>query len=489
MAPIEMSRRRYQPNHSAILRPSNSSCLQLLMPQPLRISKPPLYFQRYSRRSSQYSVDSSAASDRDGRCDKSLSQHKRTHPLLAHAHAALPSTALTLPSLPSTTPKREVSSTSTDYYTCPSHCSPPLLPSPPPSPSPAPPAPPIISQGHLSKSAVGVASNTCASCHQSLENSARYAFPATAPLILHSVTRLLATTSPNTNHTPLPYPASNKQQLPYFCLPCFTHLASLHLCWTCGDPIIRPEERVFCGWARWHWSCTACLICRTPVKPPPWIQGEMRLDESPGCDRCRRWIGEMMVKPEASGTDIETRQPEKKGLVEAGQRTEESKAVGEERNSKRPKVVTIVAREDFKGTELKPIKNTITQHMKIQASFDRKSLSGLITPPPSPSPTPIRRNQAALGSGRGSRSGQRIPTRAVNEIIAGFELGLPMPLDSFERPRERRASPAWWGTTTIGSGAKQPPLPKWMEKLPGNVRRKRGFDDISGDVGRLGALL
>lgn len=79
-----------------------------------------------------------------------------------------------------------------------------------------------------------------------------YTFPRTAPAITARVHRLFPAVEPS----------------PAFCGTCFEAIHAVHICWGCGNPIHRPEERVGCGWAWWHWGCLKCLICRVRKQPP-----------------------------------------------------------------------------------------------------------------------------------------------------------------------------------------------------------------------------
>ena len=453
-------------DHSAILSPSNSSRLQLLIPKPLRINKRPRYLQRHSRRSSRLSINSQPFVGLDGSCDRSLNQHRPTHPLLDHAHAGLPTTALTLPLTPPLTPKRQISSTSTEYHTCASRFSP--VPPPTPSPSPL----PLIDLSLSQLSSAGLDNHEellpCALCHQPLASSTHYSFPAKSPLLLHAISCLLPTISINSFSSPLAIADFNFTNAPplHFCLPCFTHLASLRLCWTCGEPIVRVEERVVCGWACWHWACVACLICRAPVKPPPWIEGqgggEMRLGESPGCERCRRWIGGLMEAKQGTGV-VGARRVRKKPILSDGSRGHDEGVM-------------------WRGRGDEAWDDRVTRGRALQHS----SFDGPPTPPPTPSPTPSPSPPLHADfqhHSHGMRNGQRIPTRAVNEIIAGFELGPPKPVRKAKTKRapERRTSLNVETRMGLELGVKYPPLPKWMEKLPGNVRRSRdsgASDDV-----------
>ena len=132
----------------------------------------------------------------------------------------------------------------------------------------------------------------CTACTSALPNAlTAYSFPATAPLVLCTVSKIY-----NHSLTP-PLPSPNKPLRLPFCRPCFTHLHAMHLCWACGTEIFRPEERVGCGWAWWHWGCFCCLLCRAPVKPPRWKGREMRIEGEEGvaCGRCRREVGVMVM--------------------------------------------------------------------------------------------------------------------------------------------------------------------------------------------------
>lgn len=127
----------------------------------------------------------------------------------------------------------------------------------------------------------------CYLCFHTLDRAREtYSFPTTSPSIICAVTRL-------------PYFADHvshldTEQQPVFCYTCFIHIHSLQLCWSCGLTITRPEERVSCGWAWWHWGCLACLLCRAPMTPPEWCESAegVKLGESPACRVCRREVSD-----------------------------------------------------------------------------------------------------------------------------------------------------------------------------------------------------
>lgn len=141
---------------------------------------------------------------------------------------------------------------------------PPSNPAPPPpsitSPPPSQPTTPTPSPTPLPHTPT---TTTCTLCFSPLLLPLQtYTLPKTAPSLTSKIHTLYPTTL--TNPTPI------------FCTTCFTTIRSLVLCWSCGDPIHRPEERVGCGWAWWHWGCVRCLLCRVgspppslPLPPPP----------------------------------------------------------------------------------------------------------------------------------------------------------------------------------------------------------------------------
>lgn len=47
-----------------------------------------------------------------------------------------------------------------------------------------------------------------------------------------------------------------------FCERCWGWIYNLSICWTCGEVVVRGEERVGYGWCWWHWGCVGCLVCR-----------------------------------------------------------------------------------------------------------------------------------------------------------------------------------------------------------------------------------
>lgn len=146
-------------------------------------------------------------------------------------------------------PPPENSSASSDFQERSSTASPPspyysttdlLHPLPPPtSPNP---------------SAVSPAQRSlCDLCHKSLTTTTQpYSFPQTAPAVTDRVRRLFPVVS----------------ESPLFCGPCFEAIHAVHICWGCGFPVYRAEERVGCGWAWWHWGCVRCLLCRVSLSIP-----------------------------------------------------------------------------------------------------------------------------------------------------------------------------------------------------------------------------
>ena len=93
----------------------------------------------------------------------------------------------------------------------------------------------------------------CSLCLSPLSRLQTYSFPQTAPAVTEKVRKLF----PRMNETPI------------FCGTCFEAIHAVHLCWGCGNPVHREEERVGCGWAWWHWGCVRCLICRVRMIQPP----------------------------------------------------------------------------------------------------------------------------------------------------------------------------------------------------------------------------
>ena len=47
-----------------------------------------------------------------------------------------------------------------------------------------------------------------------------------------------------------------------YCSQCWLQTYSLCLCWSCGEPVVRDEEKVGYGWCWWHWGCLSCLLCK-----------------------------------------------------------------------------------------------------------------------------------------------------------------------------------------------------------------------------------
>ena len=89
----------------------------------------------------------------------------------------------------------------------------------------------------------------CSLCLNPLPKLQTYSFPQTAPAVTEKVRKL--------------FPRMNES--PVFCGTCFEAIHAVFLCWGCGNPVHREEERVGCGWAWWHWGCVRCLICRVCV--------------------------------------------------------------------------------------------------------------------------------------------------------------------------------------------------------------------------------
>ena len=47
-----------------------------------------------------------------------------------------------------------------------------------------------------------------------------------------------------------------------FCKDCWIWIYSVAMCWTCGEIVVRGEEKVGFGWCWWHWGCLGCLVCK-----------------------------------------------------------------------------------------------------------------------------------------------------------------------------------------------------------------------------------
>ena len=46
------------------------------------------------------------------------------------------------------------------------------------------------------------------------------------------------------------------------CKDCWIWVYNIAICWTCGEIVVRDEERVGFGWCWWHWACLGCLLCK-----------------------------------------------------------------------------------------------------------------------------------------------------------------------------------------------------------------------------------
>jgi len=55
------------------------------------------------------------------------------------------------------------------------------------------------------------------------------------------------------------------------CEKCSTWTFSICICWTCGEAVVRGEERVAFGWCFWHWGCFACLLCAVCFFPSAFL--------------------------------------------------------------------------------------------------------------------------------------------------------------------------------------------------------------------------
>ncbi|KAK0509921.1 hypothetical protein JMJ35_007315 [Cladonia borealis] len=151
--------------------------------------------------------------------------------------------------------------------------------SPSPSATSPPPSQPITPTPSLTPLPPTPTTTTCTLCASPLLPLQTYTLPKTAP----SLTSKIHTLYPTTPTTPTPT----------FCTTCFTTIRALVLCWSCGDPIHRPEERIGCGWAWWHWGCVRCLLCRAPLPPPPWTHAPTTLSVPPSCKPCTRELREL----------------------------------------------------------------------------------------------------------------------------------------------------------------------------------------------------
>lgn len=255
----------------------------------------------------------------------------------------------------------------------------------------------------------------CDLCLNPLSTLQTYSFPQTAPAVTDRVRRLFPIVS----------------ESPTFCGPCFEAMHAVHICWGCGLPIYRAEERVGCGWAWWHWGCVRCLLCRvrhpaaepaisraqltrkqTPLPPPPWTEAPITLSTPPSCTACMRELQHLAYRERA-------RKERRRHDRTSSRQLLHSDSVGS-CDGARSRNVSLVAR----GSSSMPIR---------KASFGVKY-------PPLP-----RWMQRRLSVAEGDE-GSLIPER--------------------------------WGE-------RRPLVPKWMEKLPGNMK---GLRRRSGRVGSGGGV-
>ena len=149
--------------------------------------------------------------------------------------------------------------------------------------------------------------SSCTLCQTELKGTLEtYAFPKTAPAVITTIRNLYPALDTNRNNRYLTYgtrsttlgkscsTAAQASMPPTFCLTCFEELHALQICWTCGLTVHREEERVGYGWAWWHWGCMSCLLCRAPVRPPAWTAASITLSDSPACKSCLRELRELV---------------------------------------------------------------------------------------------------------------------------------------------------------------------------------------------------
>ena len=237
----------------------------------------------------------------------------------------------------------------------------------------------------------------CYLCFHMLRDTREtYSFPTTSPSIVHAVTRL-AYFPRHVSHLDI-----NHQ--PAFCYTCFIHIHSLHLCWSCGLTITRPEERVSCGWAWWHWGCLACLLCRAPMTPPEWSEDAegVTLGESPACRVCRREVSDAI---QVNSTGIEAAEP--------------------------PREET---RKSFnKG--LRPGQEISETHFETDGTFEN--------------------------SADGDRQDDRVLGWLARQRVT-----------EDQGARDKSLYNGFCESTAVDFSVLYPPLPRWMQMLPGNVNRK-----------------
>ena len=290
---------------------------------------------------------------------------------------------------------------------------------------------------------------SCALCRFELKDTlVTYAFPTTAPAITARIRSFYPAIDCNKGHSlpgKRPQRATNGHAgnltnyylpSPTFCLACFEKFHALHICWTCGFTIHREEERVGYGWAWWHWGCMSCLLCRAPVSPPEWTAGAITLSDSPACRSCLRELRDLVY--------IERRR------VNASRRGfsppwRPDVGFGIECNNR---AGAIGADGDFH--------DVVDTDNDVPAGGRRRGISGL-----------MNRLNALDGSSAPVTQGARnsrmswMTRKGSGNVSGGGAVG------------SRRVSPSHRLGTMV-----YPPLPKWMERLPGRRNASGGVRKV-----------
>ena len=287
------------------------------------------------------------------------------------------------------------------------------------------------------------ASPDCALCRKELKNSLEtYAFPATAPSIIARIRNFYPIIDANhRNRASANWPTTSTIETagniayqafpsPTFCLSCFEKFHALHICWTCGLTVHRGEERVGYGWAWWHWGCMSCLLCRAPVSPPAWTSGAITLSDSPACRSCLRELKDL-VYIERRRLNASRRgfsppwRPDVGFGIECHNRNEAVGVDGELRELNDAEDVP-AGRGHRRISGLRSRSNALDGNASVASTTQGARNSRMSWM--------MRKGEGAVGGGVGGSGGSS----------------------------SRRVSPSH----RLGA-LNYPPLPKWMEKLPG----------------------
>ena len=306
---------------------------------------------------------------------------------------------------------------------------------------------------------------TCSLCTSPVFPLQTYTFPRTAPAVTAKVLRLFP----------------KMKASPTFCGTCFEAIHAVHLCWGCGDPVHREEERVGCGWAWWHWGCLRCLICRVcgfllfvianstsagilghtkmqavtiqridllmrdleqaPLPPPTWTCAPITLPVPPSCKACTRELQHLAYQ-ERKGADhhIHIRRRKRTSSQRLLQRSGSDIDDNDNDNDNDNGIDNV-----YDGPASRRISLGTKQSLLNLRSNARKVSLGMKYPP---LPRWMIRPQP-------SRASAITTTASASRALA-----------------------------TGNEGVLQPPahLPKWMEKLPGNRKgwRKPSSRMVSG---------